>query len=268
MSLDSDIHERGPALAWTYDAAFFDDLAAGVAASAAVIVPIVFDLLHPSSVLDVGCGRGTWLRAFVERGVDDIVGVDGPHVPRADLDIPAPAFVAHDLSAPLSLGRSFDLVVSLEVAEHLDVTLADAFVASLAAHGRAVLFSAAIPFQGGAGHVNEAWPSAWAARFAAHGLVPVDVVRPAVWEDDSVAFWYAQNTLLYVEEGRAADLRNQVPAAMPLDVVHPALHLRSHTTPPPAPAPYSLSRLLRELPAAGARAVRHRLPRRDEAPGR
>ena len=53
------------------------------------------------------------------------------------------------------------------------------FVASLARHGDAVLFSAAIPFQGGAGHVNEHWPSYWAADFAVHGFVAVDTIRPA-----------------------------------------------------------------------------------------
>src|SRR4029077_20979056 len=90
-------------------------------------------------------------------------------------------------------------VVSLEVAEHLDEAVASEFVASLVTHGAAVLFSAAVPRQGGSGHVNEQWPSYWAARFAHHGYVPIDAVRPAVWTDDRVAYWYAQNMLLYVD---------------------------------------------------------------------
>jgi SAM-dependent methyltransferase len=252
-------------LGQTYDAAFFDELHDDVASSARAIVPIVCDLVHPRSVLDVGCGQGTWLRVFGEAGVDEVFGVDGPHVDTTQLEIPSSAFMAHDLRDPLSLGRTFDLVTSLEVAEHLDPSLASTFVASLVRHGRVVLFSAAIPFQGGAGHVNEAWPSVWAAHFADHGYVPRDVVRPAVWRNDDVAFWYKQNTLLYLDAAAAESLdahSGDEPSALPaLDVVHPALHTRTHNTPPPAPAPLSLSRVLRELPGAARRAVAHRLQR-------
>jgi hypothetical protein len=128
-------------------------------------------------------------------------------------------------------------------------------VATLVAHGDIVLFSAAIPFQGGAGHVNEQWPTQWAARFATHGFVPLDVVRPAVWNDDRVAFWYAQNTVLYVHESRAAALGVDASRPEPLrDLVHPALHVRDHTRRRVQPPP-SLRRVLRDLPGAATRAI-------------
>jgi SAM-dependent methyltransferase len=243
-----------------YDDQFFEDLEDEVRSSASVIVPIVIECLQPTSVLDVGCGRGTWLRAFLDHGVSDIVGVDGPHVDVKQLEIPESAFIARDLREPLALDRRFDLVISLEVAEHLDAELASPFVATLVARAPAVLFSAAIPFQGGAGHVNEAWQSTWAAAFAVHGFRPVDLVRPRVWDDDRVAFWYAQNTLLYVDEASAHDIISTLEGASPttLDLVHPRLHTRSHTTPAKPAAPLSLSRLLRDLPAASRRALQHR----------
>jgi SAM-dependent methyltransferase len=236
-----------------YGRAFYDELAGDVRRSAEVIVPLVVAAQHPRSVLDVGCGVGTWLDVFRTHGVDDVVGVDGPHVVLDQLEIPRDAFVAHDLREPLDLGRRFDLVVSLEVAEHLAPDRADAFVASLVAHAPAVLFSAAIPFQGGTGHVNERWPSYWADRFAGAGFAPLDIVRPAVWRDDRVAFWYAQNTLLYVEDANVG--------AAPLDLVHPALHVRDHTV-VRNPAPPSLRRALRDVPRAAWHATRHRLGRR------
>jgi SAM-dependent methyltransferase len=251
------------ALDRTYGAAFYDELEDDVRSSADVIVPIVTGLVRPASVLDVGCGRGTWLATFAANGVTDYVGVDGPHVAAGDLAIPPERFVAHDLSTPVAMGRRFDLVVSLEVAEHLGPALGDAFVASLVAHAPCVLFSAAVPFQGGAGHVNERWPSQWAQAFAAHDYVAVDAIRPAVWADERVAFWYAQNTLLYVERSRLADIESRVatPGARsgpPLDLVHPGLHVRDHTRPARPAAPPSLSRVLRDLPGAAYRAVSRR----------
>jgi SAM-dependent methyltransferase len=240
-----------------YDDGFFGELEAAVEASARVIVPIVCSLLGPNSILDVGCGRGTWLRVFQEHGVADICGVDGPYV-RESLEVPRWAFRAHDLTAPLDLGRRFDLVVSLEVAEHLDRKFAESFVSSLVAHAPAVLFSAAIPFQGGPGHVNEAWQSSWATRFAAHGFVPVDVVRPEVWSDDRVAFWYAQNTLLYVDAETARTVDGRGRSMAPLDLVHPRLLERTHAMLVPRPAPLSLSRLLRQLPSATRAAAARR----------
>jgi SAM-dependent methyltransferase len=242
----------------TYDTDFYDDLAAEVRASADVIVPIVVELLRPQSVLDVGCGRGTWLHVFERNGVSRILGVDGPHVSRADLEIPPEAFVSHDLRTPIDIEASFDLAISLEVGEHLDAALAPKLVASLAARAPAVLFSAAIPYQGGAGHVNEQWPSYWRNLFATHGYEPVDEIRPRVWSDARVAFWYAQNTILYVDPRRHPHLVGPAADATAFDLVHPALHTRDHTKAKPAPAPLSLRRVLRELPGATTRAIRGR----------
>ena len=112
--------------------------------------------------------------------------------------------------------------------------------------------------------MNEAWPSQWAGHFAAHGYDPYDVVRPRVWSDPRVAFWYAQNTILYVERSHAPTLPalgDPAPADSSLDLVHPALHVRDHTTRKPPPPPPSLSRVMRDAPGAAWRAVRNRLHR-------
>lgn len=186
----------------TYDERFFEELREGARRSARVIVPLVVRRLGPRSVVDVGCGLGTWLAVFVENGVVDVVGIDGDYVDPARLEIPPERFVAHDLSTPLRLERRFDLAVSLEVAEHLPVDRAATFVDSLTALAPFVLFSAAIPFQGGTNHVNEQWPEYWAAIFEERGFAPVDCIRRDVWSDENVEWWYAQNTLLFVEEAR------------------------------------------------------------------
>ena len=243
-------------LARKYDDAFYAELEDDVRASAEVVVPIVVERLHPGSVLDVGCGRGTWLHVFAEAGVADIFGVDGPHIPASDLEIPGDRFRPHDLDEPFDLGRRFDLATCLEVGEHLDARAAPTLVASLVAHAPAVLFSAAVPKQGGAGHVNEQWPSYWARLFAERGYRAVDAVRPLVWNDDRVAFWYAQNIVLYLA-GSRPDPDGTASVDAPMDLVHPRLYLRERR--PPKPAPPSLQRVLRELPGATRRAFSHRL---------
>lgn len=185
-----------------YTENFFRELREGARRSAREIVPIVVRLLRPESVVDVGCGLGTWLSVFAENGVGTILGIDGAYVDRASLEILGETFLPHDLSQPLRLDRSFDLATSLEVAEHLPEEHAETFVDSLTRLAPVVLFSAAIPYQGGTNHVNEQWPEYWAALFEKRGYVPVDCIRKQVWQNGQVEWWYAQNILLYVEESR------------------------------------------------------------------
>ena len=200
-----------------YTPAFFDELTHGTRESARIIVSSVNDLLRPDSVLDVGCGTATWLSEWGRAGIEDVVGMDGDYVDRTALQLPAGKFVPADLGQPFSLGRKFDLVQSLEVAEHLDEVCADTFVESLARHGDTILFSAAVPGQGGTHHVNEQWPSYWAEKFAKAGYGVYDVIRPQIWTNPDVAWWYRQNILLFAR-GRAFE--STVPR---LDLVHPEM---------------------------------------------
>ena len=138
-----------------YNEDYYDALKEGARDSARVLVPLVLDLVDARSVVDVGCGLGTWLSVFREHGIEELLGIDGPHIDTSSLEIAPEHFVAHDLQHPLDLERHFDLVVSLEVAEHLPAACAETFVSSLVGLGPVILFSAAIPAQGGEHHVNE-----------------------------------------------------------------------------------------------------------------
>ena len=103
----------------TYDQRFFDWVNFTGARSARQVIPLLIEHVRPASVLDVGCGQGAWLAAWRELGITDVIGVDGNYVEQDDLLIPREHFVARDLTERLSLDRRFDLVQSLEVAEHL-----------------------------------------------------------------------------------------------------------------------------------------------------
>jgi len=188
-----------------YSDDFFDEIEYGAAQSAEVIVRTLMPLLRVTSVLDVGCGRGTWLRAWADAGVARIVGIDGPYVEPDKLVIPRECFVARNLEEKFDLGSRFDLVQSLEVAEHLPPGAATNFIEALAAHGDVVLFSAAVVGQGGENHLNERPLEYWRQQFRALGYDAFDAVRPLVADAASVETWYRFNTILYANangEGR------------------------------------------------------------------
>ena len=98
------------------------------------------------------------------------------------------------------------MAISLEVAEHLPESAADDFTSSLTNLSDFVLFSAAIPFQGGIGHVNEQWLTYWVEKFSSRGYLAVDLVRKRIWENQEIPIWFRQNTLVFVKEERFSDL--------------------------------------------------------------
>jgi SAM-dependent methyltransferase len=185
---------------YAYDNDFFTYIEKGARRSAQVIVPLLADILDIGSVLDVGCGRGIWLREWRNRGISDIIGVDGTYANDASLAIPPEQFVKCDLSQPFTLGRRFDLVQSLEVGEHIAESCADIFVANLAAHSDVILFSAAVPGQGGEFHVNEQPYAYWRDKFAAKGFRTFDWLRPRIRRQSAVEPWYRYNTLMFARE--------------------------------------------------------------------
>ena len=186
-------------------------------------------LVQSKSVIDIGCGTGGWLSEFQQSGIPDVTGVDGDYVDRRHLRIPLERFIVADLRGPLHLQRRFDLVVCLEVAEHLPARSADDFVRMLTGLGPVILFSAAIPFQGGVGHLNEQWPEYWLERFKARDFSVVDCLRRKIWSNPTVQPYIAQNALLYVANDYLANsdgLRKELAAAegFPLRIVHPGVY--------------------------------------------
>jgi SAM-dependent methyltransferase len=182
-----------------YDDSFYSDRRYSMN-SARVIVPLILDLMPVKSVIDIGCGMGEFLNVFKKHGTKEILGIDGEWINRKKLQIPEKYFLSKDLEKPLDINRKFDLVISLEVAEHLKETSAKGFVNSLIDLAPVVLFSAAIPYQGGTSHINEQWPKYWADIFKSKGYVAIDCLRDKICDDERVAYWYAQNILIFVSQ--------------------------------------------------------------------
>lgn len=217
-----------------YTRTYYDVLHAGATRSADAVLRTLLPLLaprRPRSVVDVGCGEGVWLTAALQLGIEDAWGIDGPWVDRGRLPIPSEHFIVADLSATGSIEPPrVDLAICLETAEHLPEQAARPLVALLAAAAPVVLFSAAIPGQAGTGHVNEQWPDYWSRLFAERGFAASDPIRPRLWRNPGVDWWYLQNTLVFVSREDLVGYPGLRESAVddPQPLVHPRLWIRHH----------------------------------------
>lgn len=202
-----------------YSAEFYEGQSARSRASAQEILPIVFDLIGPRSTVDVGCGVGTWLEVAQELGATQTVGIEGTWIKSSGFEAKV-EIRSQNLESPVREPESFDLAISMEVAEHLSPERAESFVEDLCDLAPHVLFSAAIPGQGGTNHVNERWQSYWTCLFAARGFGVRDVIRPKVWFNLGVEYWYAQNALLF-SRGHPINQTARVDRVHPFHILSP-----------------------------------------------
>jgi hypothetical protein len=209
-----------------YDRQFYEARCDGSLRSARAIVPIILRYFSVRSVVDIGCGIGTWLKVFEENGVSEILGIDGPHIDQNLLIIQKEKFVAADFRSQLNIPGHYDLAMCLEVAEHLPEELSTALVMRLTAAAPIVLFSAAVPGQPGIEHINSQWQDYWRTIFRDRSYVALDLVRPTIWGRQDVDYWYQQNTIIYCHDAIAAT-RLDLPRASKkssLNMIHPDLY--------------------------------------------
>jgi hypothetical protein len=181
-------------------------------------LPKIFTDIKPRSLLDVGCGFGTWLMAASEFGVQEILGLDGVVIPPDRLLIPQSQFQHQDLTHPWQLKRRFDAVLCLEVAEHLDETHAVTLMDAITKHTDLVVFSAACPGQPGQNHVNTQWPAYWQELFNHRGFACSDDARWRIWNDHRVEPWYRQNLFIATRDPAKAGKENRI-----VSVIHPEI---------------------------------------------
>lgn len=218
-----------PTPATPYSPQYYDAIVEGSRASAAVIAPIVQGLVHARSVIDIGCGTGAWLAAFAAHGAQRITGLDGDYVDRSRLLIPRPSFIPADLRREWPSIGTFDLALCLEVAEHVAPEASERLIDNLTRLAPIILFSAAIPFQGGEDHVNERWPTFWYDLFKSRGYELIDPIRKRVWSDRRVEPWYQQNIVMYatrqaIASSPALALEHEHTFPGFLSIVHPRLY--------------------------------------------
>lgn len=178
----------------------------------------IFDDWKPNSLLDVGCGLGTWTKAAIDFGIADAFGVDGVDISQEQLFIDSQLFEQLDLTDKWNLNRRFDVVICLEVAEHLDSVYAENLIKTLTVHSDFVVFSAAPPWQSGQNHVNCQDPVYWQDIFNRMGFTCSDEIRWKLWEKSAIEPWYRQNLFIARYAPDKAGKENRIKA-----VIHPEL---------------------------------------------
>jgi SAM-dependent methyltransferase len=125
--------------------------------------------LHPSHVLDAGCAMGFLVEALVERAVDahgiDVSEYAISHVDESVRD----RCKVGSLAEPIE-GR-YDLIVSIEVLEHIPASETDRVIANLCAATDRILLSTTPLDYGEATHLNVQPPETWAALMAREGFL-------------------------------------------------------------------------------------------------
>ncbi|WP_289027922.1 sulfotransferase domain-containing protein [uncultured Paraglaciecola sp.] len=215
-----------------YNDSFYDLQSKESFESALIVLTKLRELLAEnielSSVVDFGCGVGSWLAAAKQVSFETVLGTDGDYVSRDKLMISKHEFIANDLSKPSSIAlplEKCDLALTLEVAEHLPEDAADDFVTKITSMSDLILFSAAIPYQGGHGHVNENWLEYWEDKFKSNGYVAVDLLRPMLWNNKKVCWWYRQNLIVFIKIDKLSCLPTGTPINLPLSIIHPEQYL-------------------------------------------
>jgi hypothetical protein len=222
--------DEGKRLEDIYTNEWYEALNTRALRSARVCIDHLWSYTQPSSVVDVGCGRGCWLKAWKEKGAVFLLGFDGNWNSQKDMVDSAIRFYQVDLNKRFTTGSKVDLCMALEVAEHLEPTSAEAFIKNLTDLSDMVLFGAAYTGQGGDNHINEQPHTYWAKQFSKYSFVPFDILRPALWADERIDYWYRQNTFLYVKSDTESFGKLRSKGLDPMvnngfmDCIHPVLY--------------------------------------------
>lgn len=190
-----------------YDNNFYKRHTEGSKNSAEIILNLLFKIYKPLSVVDFGCGYGGWLMAAEKLGSKILKGFDGDWITKKNILSKNIEFVQVNMYEDFEIDKKYDLAISLEVAEHLSERYAKLFIDKLCKASDVILFSAATKFQGGTNHINEQDQSYWINLFKTNRYDCFDIIRPIIWENKDVEWWYKQNIFLFIRQNPNSNIK-------------------------------------------------------------
>lgn len=220
----------------SYDSSWLESVSGSNWNSATTLVPLIVGKYQPKSVVDFGCGLGIWGRALLDISPQTkYLGIDGPYVNTDMLKIPTEFFMPKDLNYFIEVG-SFEMAFCLETIEHIEPENSENLIQSLVRSSNRIVFSGAIPNQGGTHHVNEQWLSYWIEKFGKHGYIADFNLRKEIWNDDKIQYHYRQNVVIFeksttysTESSRSCEIIDAVHPQAFLDANVVSSHLKDET---------------------------------------
>ena len=168
-----------------------------------VLTHLFKSAIQIKSIKDVGCGEGEWFNSKVlNEGKYDLFAYDLPEAialakSKSKIDI---KFHPINLEfIEINIFADTDVTIFTEVAEHLTEECAKKIINFICDTSKIVIFSGAIPGQGGYNHINEQPLKYWIQLFEVNNFIPVDFLRPIIREEKSVPFYYRNNLFLFIK---------------------------------------------------------------------
>ncbi len=168
--------------------------------SAATVGATINEKLHPSTVIDLGCGTGALIRCLAQLGIR-CVGLEYAELGVGickDRGLDVHKFDVTRDTLPVS--EVFDLAISIEVAEHLPEESADRFVSTLCSLADQVILTAAGPTETSPYHLNCQPKQYWVEKFFSAGFIlDGDLVEEfrREWTGTCVQHWYWRNLMVF-----------------------------------------------------------------------
>ncbi len=175
------IKEGKYSLKHAYPKRFFIDNLNDSRPMAEYLSPKLVKLLNIKSVIDFGCATGHWINALQKTGIK-VLGIEGGENAKDMLVCDPNLVVFADLREPLNnIAGEFDMVMSIEVAEHIEHKFVDKYIDNMMRFNpRLIMMTAATPGQGGEFHVNEQESEYWDNLFLKKGYRRVSKIESLI----------------------------------------------------------------------------------------
>lgn len=160
----------------------------------------ILSYMEVESLADFGCGPG-WYVSLLRRNGYDAYGYDGnPNIEELSSLLFTDGYYCHrvDLTEELEAEVPFDVVLCLEVGEHIPKEYEDIFIMNIIRNsGKYIIFSWAIEGQHGDGHVNCHSNDYIISKISMHGFY---LNRPlSNYLRNSSVLWWFKNTIMVFE---------------------------------------------------------------------
>lgn len=160
----------------------------------------------PRSVIDYGCGIGSYLLSAHNNGIEKIKGFDiGGEFARKYTPLEVQPFIEYIDCTQEIVTSKYDCVISFETAEHIEPSGTNTFISNLVNSLDKIgliLFTAAPEGQQGTGHINCRPKEFWINEFESRGLVHMISSQESIkkaWKELGAPDYIINNLLVFTK---------------------------------------------------------------------